>query len=425
MRRRITLTILAVTVFGVGLFVLPTAWSLRQRYRVDDENELRRLAATAAHGLPALPRPLVGGEDDAHRYGLYSVQGQKMAGSGPDPGDAVVSAAARDVMAAGPSADGRAAAYAVGSGGVTTAIVRVSEPVDEARRRLRSGLIRLALGAALAAAAAALAGWLLTRRLTRPLGALQVSALALGDGDFTVDPPPTGMAELDDVGEALRSSARRIGTLVERERDFSGQASHQLRTPVAGLRVALETEMIHPRPDRHAILRESLAAIDRLEATVDGLLRLARGQPDDRQVLDVPAHLARLETRWRPTLHAAGRRLVTGMTGPLPAVRASATAIDHILDVLVDNAFQHGAGTISVQAAATADGVVVTVADEGPGVAEPAEIFKRRARPGGQGIGLALGRTLAAAEGADLRLRSARPSIFELTLVSRAEPPPT
>jgi signal transduction histidine kinase len=310
----------------------------------------------------------------------------------------------------------------VGSGGVTTALLRESEPLGESSRRLRSGLARLTFGAVLAAAAAALAGWLLTRRLTRPLGALRASALALGDGDFTVDPPATGLAELDDVGAALRSSARRIGTLVERERAFSAQASHQLRTPVAGLRVALETEMAHPRPDREAILRESLVAAERLEATIDGLLRLARGQPDDRHVLDVPAHLAQLELRWRPSLRAAGRRLVTGCTGPLPPVRASATAIDHVLDVLVDNALHHGAGTITVQAGGTGAGVVITVTDEGEGVAEPAEVFQRRARPGGRGIGLALGRTLAAAEGAELRMRSARPAVFELTLATRPEP---
>ncbi len=391
MRRRILATIVAVTAFGVALFALPMALALRQRSQETDVEELRRLAVRAAHRLPAdAPTPsaalraAVTGADE-HRYALYAPDGRRLAGAGPDPGDAVVTRAIGSVIADGTSRDGLAVGYAVGSGGTTAAVLRVSEPRAEVRDRLRTALLGLGLLAGLAAAAAAGAGWFLVRRLTRPLERLRGSAQALGDGDFTVTPAPTGLPELDDVGEALGVAARRIGHLVERERAFSADASHQLRTPIAGLRVALETELIHPRADREAVLREALAAVDRLEDTVDGLLRLARDVPDDRGALEPAVLISDVSARWRPAVTASRRTLVARCAPGLPPVRASATALGHVLDVLVDNALHHGGGTITVEGGT------------------------------GNGIGLALGRTLAAAEGGHLRLRSARPAVFELS----------
>src|SRR5207244_1697368 len=120
------------------------------------------------------------------------------------------------------------------------------------------------------------------------------------------------------------------------------------------------------------------------------------------------------------TVASSGRRLAVRCPDPLPEVRVSAAAVGHVLDVLIDNALAHGAGTIAVEATAAGAGVTVTVSDEGPGIADPGILFERRPTKGG-GIGLALGRTLAAAEGGQLRLRSSRPTTFELTLpVARA-----
>lgn len=422
MRRRILATIVAVTAFGVGLFALPMAFALRHRSQETDREELRRLAVRAGHLLPAgAPTPsaalraAVPVADD-HRYALYAPDGRRLAGAGPDAGDAVVTQAIGRVIADGTATDGLAVAYAVGSGGTAASVLRVSEPLAEGRHRLWTALLGLGLLAGLAAAAAAGAGWFLVRRLTRPLERLRVSAQALGDGDFTVTPAPTGLPELDDVGEALGAAAGRIGNLVERERAFSADASHQLRTPIAGLRVVLETELIHPRADRDSVLQEALTAVDRLEDTVDGLLRLARDVPDDRRTLEPAVLIRDVSARWRPAVTASKRTLVARCAPGLPPVRASAIALGHVLDVLVDNALRHGGGTITVEAASTSAGVVVTVADEGSGVSDPERLFQRRPGGTGNGIGLALGRTLAAAEGGHLRLRSARPAIFELSL---------
>ena len=97
---------------------------------------------------------------------------------------------------------------------------------------------------------------------------LRDAAVDLGDGDFTIDVPRSGVPELDQAGQAMTATARRLDDLVSRERAFSADASHQLRTPIAGLRAAIQTELAFPRPDRTEVLREAISDIDRLERTM-------------------------------------------------------------------------------------------------------------------------------------------------------------
>jgi signal transduction histidine kinase len=109
----------------------------------------------------------------------------------------------------------------------------------------------------------------------------------------------------------------------------------------------------------------------------------------------------------------------------LPTVAVSDRAVRQILDVLVDNAQRHGAGAITVAAHPASSGVMVEVGDEGPGIrGDPESVFERRvSSSGGTGIGLALARSLAEAEGGRLVLRSAGPHpVFVLVLPASASP---
>ena len=121
---------------------------------------------------------------------------------------------------------------------------------------------------------AAAVGVLLANRLNRPIDELKEWA----DSRPGSEPPPepTGIEELDALRSALVDNHTRIEELLARERSFSSQVSHQLRTPVAAMRVAVETELAAPRPDASVVLHESLGQLDRLESTISSLLALAR-----------------------------------------------------------------------------------------------------------------------------------------------------
>jgi signal transduction histidine kinase len=245
---------------------------------------------------------------------------------------------------------------------------------------------------------------------------LRDAAVRLGDGDFTVTPPQSGLAELDDAADALATTARHLGRLVERERAFSADASHQLRTPLTSLRLTLETELLSPRSDPVPALEEALHDVDRIEATLTQLLALARDAPADRGPLALDAVLLAAEQRWRRPFAAAGRSLVVDAEDAVPLVHASAAALATVVDVLVENALEHGAGRVVLGAgAARPTGVSITVTDEGALNGDPSGVFERRAPDAtGHGIGLALARSLAHAEGAKLRVARSAPTTFEL-----------
>ncbi|MDN4175604.1 HAMP domain-containing sensor histidine kinase [Nocardioides sp. SOB77] len=420
------LTVVMVSALAVTVFFLPMALLVRQHNQHTDLLELQKLAVSAAHEAPTdLQEPGVWRPPDAdpeHRYALYDSTGRRITGDGPDIADAAVRAALRDGVAGVATDTQIIAATALGSGaGQMRGAVRVTEPAEESAARTTGALAwmaALALGAVLVAA---LAGWWLLRRLLGPVNALRAAAERLGQGDFTVTLPDTGLPEIDDVGRALTASAERIGGLVERERRFSADASHQLRTPLAATIVALETELIAPRPDPRTVLFESLEALGGLEARVTELLHLARDTPGPRPPIDLHALLDELSATWGPRYRAHDRSLQVQYQDP-PEVRASEAALRHILDVLLANALRHGEGDVVIGAAATAGGVTISVTDQGPGPTRPDTLFERRdSQAVGTGIGLALARSLAEAEGARLTLRDIQPTTFELLIPSPAQ----
>jgi signal transduction histidine kinase len=133
--------------------------------------------------------------------------------------------------------------------------------------------------------------------------------------------------------------------------------------------------------------------------------------------LNVAELVTELRDRWHAPFAARGRRLNLTAVPHLPDLPVSAAAVRQILEVLLDNALVHGSGTASVTMMDTASGVRIEVGDEGSGLQDPERAFARRADRSGHGIGLALARSLAEAEGGRLVLRRAGPApVFSLLL---------
>jgi len=219
------------------------------------------------------------------------------------------------------------------------------------------------------------------------------------------------------VSAALADTATRLDAALARERAFSADASHQLRTPLAGLRLGLEAALEDPGSDPRAALSAAVAATDRLEEIVEDLLALARDTHRTGETLDLDAVLTAAGEAWRPGLARHGRRLTLCRDTDPPVTTASPRAVRQILDVLLDNAVVHGAGEVVLTARDASGALALVVRDEGAGVVDPGALFTRRA-PGspGHGIGLALARSLAEAEGGRLQASADRPATFTLLL---------
>jgi len=424
MRRRILSSIIAVTILAVVLFGVPLAIVVRDQYLADATLRLEREATTAARQVPADvatrsdPVELSAQATSTH-LGLYLPDGQKLAGRGPTEGDAPVQAAAanriQDI-----EANGRlVVAVPVLANEQVIAVMRADRPLSVVDHEVREAWIAMAGIAIAAVAVAALVAHQQARRLSRPIEAVRRAAHRLGDGDFTIARTTSGISELDDVSDALAATAQRLDSLLSRERAFSADASHQLRTPLTGLRLILESELAAPRTDHRVVLDDALREVDRLEATIDELLTLARDTSRDRGPLDLPPLFDELERRWRGPLAASGRRLrIQRAELAVPTVRASRSAVTQVLEVLLDNALRHGAGTVTLEASGLETGIAITVRDEGNGSHRRAdELALPTAELPGHGIGLTLASRLAEAEGGRLLCpEPGEPSAFQLLL---------
>jgi signal transduction histidine kinase len=425
-RRRVLLAIVGVTAAAVAMFALPLGFAVGRIYRDDEVIKLERAATAATLGVDLSagagdPVELPPGGDIA--LGYYDRSGRRIAGRGPARADAPVLKTLRTGTVSDRSdSDPLVVAVPVASGERVAGAMRAARSdaaLNERVREARLLLAALAIGVVLAAAGAAL---LLARRLSSPLERLAGAARRLGHGDFSVRAPRAGVAELDAVGGALDSTAERLDRLVARERAFSADASHQLRTPLAALRIELEAEALERGDGDSAATTRALEQVDRLEQTIDALLAVARDEQRPVAPLDVASWIDEVDHAWRGPLAAKGRPLRVAVEGTVPPVGADGVVVRQVLDVLIDNALRHGAGAVTVKARSAGGGVAIEIADEGAGFdGDPERFFARRGSAAeGHGIGLALARSLAAAEGGRLTLDRASPPLFVLRLPGAA-----
>ncbi|WP_083957826.1 HAMP domain-containing sensor histidine kinase [Herbidospora mongoliensis] len=400
LRQRALAAILGVTALAVVLFAVPLAVLTNDRYHDRTASELARSASRHAAALRDDPTALPQADDDDILIGIYTKEGKLQAGAGP--ATSAVAALTRDGLPhQGEEGPDYAAAAPIPSG---TGVVRVATPYEEITEEVYEAWQLIAILAVVALGVGAAVAIYLSRRLAIPLERLTGAAQALGDGDFTVRAPKSGVLEVDQAGEALAATARRLGEVLARERAFSGEVSHQLRTGVTGLMLGLESAVDRPSPEKIA---SALARAERLQTIIEDLVTLSRDT--GRAPLDLPVLLAEIRADWEVTIR---------VDDDLPEVTFSTAAVRQILLVLLDNARRHGAGEITLTVADIGAGISIDVSDQGEGVTEERDVFGRIPRDG-HGIGLGLARSLAEAEGGRLILRRERPPTFSLLLPSR------
>ena len=361
-----------MTAVAILLFALPLAIVVRQLVDEDAALRVEREAVLAARAVPAdfaaSPDPVELRENsDGITLGLYSADGLLITGTGPDQVEATLRVALDNRVIDTENPGSRVVAVPVAADEKVVGLIRAEQSSSASERRSRNILALLGGIAIGVLGIGAVIGSLLAGRLARPVRKLRDAAVELGHGNFAVEAPASGVPELDQAAEALAATGSRLEDLVTRERSFTDDASHQLRTPVAGLKASIETELRFPREERELVLREALEDVERLELTITELLSVARETRLPMATVEVGDVLAEVLPVWRSRLSDAGRSLSLRGAGEVPPVEGNATMLKHVLDVLLDNALRHGAGTVQVVVSHHAEGVKVSVADEGPG----------------------------------------------------------
>ena len=211
-----------------------------------------------------------------------------------------------------------------------------------------------------------------------------------------------------DLAGSFDTMAGRLETLVASQREFAADASHQLRTPLAALRLRLENLREGADAGSHRDVDAALVEVERLAGIIDGLLVLARAEsPEPTLVAVAVAEVVRDRVSAHEVL--AARQGVT-LSGRSERVSATAVlgAVDQMLDNLIDNAVKASprGSEVTVRAAVTPGGVEIHVVDQGPGMSdeERRHAFERFWRSGatgrgGSGLGLAIVDRLARASG--------------------------
>lgn len=300
--------------------------------------------------------------------------------------------------------------------GIALVIVALPLVVVVPGWRLRVAVVLLTGLAALAAS------WYWRRALTpvlEPLAELTRRAEKADDGPVLFRPMHSGVDEVDRISRVFEQRAGEITKTLALEREFASDASHQIRTPLTALLMRLDE--IASTDDLQLAREEAsvgIAQVERLTTVVDELLQRARHTPSGPPTtISLDSVIAALQREWQPAFEEARRSVRVGGERGLLVV-ASRSGVSQILSTLFENTLAHGSGTVQVIARRSGPSVVVEVSDRGAGV-DPQiapHIFKRRVSTGGTGLGLALARDLAQANGGRLELRSTQPAVFALFL---------
>ncbi|MCK1813561.1 ATP-binding protein [Streptomyces sp. XM4011] len=411
MRRRLINSTLAVVlvviaVFGVSLFFVE-ARSIESTARDRLQSEAARLVAVVESRIAA-------GEQ---------VTAAKMASFVPEDRHVRIEQPGRSPIALGlPAEDDALTAEESGVNGETVTVQQPRGIVDDEITRILMIILVVSL---LAVAAAALLAVRQAARVSAPLTDLAETAERLGSGAPRPRPRRYGVAELDRVADVLDGSAERIARMLTAERRLAADASHQLRTPLTALSMRLE-EIIATADDRDTVQEEAAIALTQVERLTDVVQRLLTNSRDVRSSsavgFDIDEVVLQQIEEWKPAYRGSGRALVHSGKAGLRAV-GTPGAVAQVLATLIENSLMHGAGTVALRTRTTGNQVVIEVTDEGRGV--PVELGSRvfeRTVSGrnSTGLGLAVARDLAEADGGRLELLQQRPPVFALFLSREA-----
>jgi len=324
------------------------------------------------------------------------------------------------------------------SEGHVVGAVQVSLPAAVAEHR-----IHLLVAALLAFAAGALivvtvVGFVLSGSVVRPLSDLEGAVHALETGDLDARTEPAGPPEIRSLGVSFNRMADQLGELITSQRRFIADASHQLRSPLAALRLRLEAiDSAEPEgSERH--IEAAVEEVGRLSRLVDGLLEIARveGTRPQRSAVDVGEVLRDRVEMWEALAEERDVHLEIAASSDDLAAVAVPGHLEQILDNLLANALEVAPARSAIELQASrrsVDGrqlLAVDLDDAGPGMTEQqrhvafTRFWQDDTQPTGTtGLGLAISRQLARASGGDLTLDVSPRGGLRATVLLEPQPP--
>jgi signal transduction histidine kinase len=294
--------------------------------------------------------------------------------------------------------------------------VRVSESLAAVNARVHRTWLGLAVIGVIVVAAGLGLAWVLATSVTKPVRKLERTAVDLGRGDLQARAEVAGPEEIKTLAGSFNRMAERLSASLTSQRDFTANASHQLRTPLTGLKLRLE--LIEHEGGRAAEeARKAEAEADRLSQLVDDLLALeaaSTGSPTPGSPVDLSECVRKADDRWSDAVTRSGRKLhVSDGEGAIALLETRDVA--NVLDNLIENAIRYSPEGAEIKAeAGRRDGrSFLAVSDTGPGIPpeERERIFERffrgahgRSSGAGTGLGLAIVEELTRRWGGEVRL---------------------
>ncbi len=300
-------------------------------------------------------------------------------------------------------------------GGRTTGAVRVTQSVDAVNSAVRRSVVGVVLLGGVVLLLGLGGGFVMASEIARPIRRLDDAAEAVSAGDLATRARVEGSSEQRSLALSFNRMTERLAEMIRSQQDFVADASHQLRTPLAGLRLRLE-ELRETTTDAEEAtqLDAGMHEVDRLSHIVDELLILSpggeHGLPPER--IEPASAIEWAAERWTAHAEENGIELAvsTGVGGR--ALWCARADLDRALDPLIENAIAYSPAGSVVELAAV-DGAI-EVRDRGAGVGEQEseQVFRRffrgsagRRVSGGTGLGLPIARQLTETWGGSVTLR--------------------
>ncbi|HEY7255719.1 MAG TPA: HAMP domain-containing sensor histidine kinase [Solirubrobacterales bacterium] len=301
------------------------------------------------------------------------------------------------------------------SHGRTDGAARVTQSVAAVNRAVRTSILDLAALAAVVLLLGLAAGAVVAQRIARPIRRLDRAARQVADGELETSVEVEGSAEQRSLARTFNEMTQRIRRLIRSQQDFVADASHQLRTPLTGLRLRLEAllDRFRGRDPAAEEVGAALDEVDRLSLIVDELLVLSRAGEHDlpAETVDLRDAAARAAERLRGAAPDRAIELEIGQDERPAHAWCASEDLDRSIDALLENAVRYSpsGAAVTIEVAPGR----IEILDRGPGLAPGEEdaVFERFSRgsagrngPSGTGLGLSIARELVRQWGGEVTL---------------------